>query len=92
VSHAHHLLARREQVIFQQVEGKQVLLNLADGQYYALDEVGARIWELCDGTRSVSDVVVLLADEFDAPADVIESDTLELLEELIAAQLLVEAT
>jgi hypothetical protein len=83
-------LARREQVIFQQVAGKQVLLNLADGQYYALDEVGSRIWSLCDGTRVVADVVAVLCEDYDAPPATIESDALELLADLLDAQLVVD--
>jgi coenzyme PQQ synthesis protein D (PqqD) len=87
---AQRRLARREQVIFQQVDGKQVLLNLADGQYYALDEVGSRIWSLCDGTRVVADVVAVLCDEFDAAPATIESDARELLADLLDAQLVVD--
>jgi hypothetical protein len=83
-------LARREQVIFQQVAGKQVLLNLADGQYYALDEVGSRIWSLCDGTRVVADVVAVLCEDYDAPPATIKSDALELLADLLDAQLVVD--
>ena len=30
-------------------QGQPVLLRLDDGSYYAIDEVGAQIWELCDG-------------------------------------------
>jgi hypothetical protein len=77
-------------VIFQQVAGKQVLLNLADGQYYALDEVGSRIWSLCDGTRVVADVVAVLCEDYDAPPATIESDALELLADLLDAQLVVD--
>jgi hypothetical protein len=88
---AQRRLARYQQVIFQQVDGKQVLLNLADGQYYALDEVGSRIWALCDGTRAVSEIALLLSEEYDAPPETIESDALELLEDLLNAKLVVEA-
>jgi hypothetical protein len=84
-------IARREQVVFQQVQGKQVLLNLADGQYYALDEVGSRIWALCDGSRSIAEVISVIAEEFDAPLETIRVDTLELLDDLLDAELVVEA-
>jgi hypothetical protein len=84
-------LAHREQVVFQQVSGKQVLLNLADGQYYALDDVGSRIWSLCDGTRAVKDIVGALCDEYDAEPTTIESDAMELLADLFDAQLVVDA-
>jgi hypothetical protein len=72
-------------------EGQEVLLNLADGQYYALDEVGSRIWSLCDGSRAVSDLMAVLCQEYDASPDVIESDARELLSDLLDAQLVVDA-
>jgi len=30
------------------------------GEYFALDDVGARVWEPCDASRSVADVVTVL--------------------------------
>jgi len=61
-----------------------------DGQYYSLNEIGNRIWELCDGSRSVRQVVSILCEEYDGPAEIVNSDALELLEELVLADLLME--
>jgi Coenzyme PQQ synthesis protein D (PqqD) len=83
-------LKHQDRVIFQEVGGQQVLLNLTDGLYYALDGVGARIWELCDGTRTVSDVIELLCQEYEAARKTIQDDTLELLEDLVGANLVVQ--
>jgi len=63
--------------------GGTVLLNLDDGQYYALDEVGGRVWELSDGSRSVREIAGALAAEYDAPEAEIQADVLELLQELM---------
>jgi hypothetical protein len=87
---AHSRVARRDRVICQEADGKQVLLNLADGQYYALDDVGSRIWALCDGDQAVSEIAHLLSLEYDAPAEVIEMDAVELLEDLLEAELVVQ--
>jgi coenzyme PQQ biosynthesis protein PqqD len=81
---------RREQIIAQQAAGTVILLNLADGQYYSLNEVGGRVWELCDGTRSVAEVVSIISQEYEAAVAVIEADVLELLEELGNAQMVVD--
>ncbi|HKX29751.1 MAG TPA: PqqD family protein [Blastocatellia bacterium] len=35
-----------DEVIFQEIEGECVLLNMATEQYYGLDDVGTRIWQL----------------------------------------------
>ena len=79
---------RRERVLAEQVDGETVLLDLDSGMYFGLNDVGARIWELCDGTRTVSEIVASISDEYDAPEEVIRSDVQELLGTLSAEQLL----
>ena len=78
---------RNEQVLGQRMDDTFVLLKPSDGNYYALDEVGSRVWELCDGRRSVADVAATICSEYDAPAETIRADVLELLEDLAGESL-----
>jgi hypothetical protein len=64
-----------------------ILLNPETGEYYTLEGVGVRVWELCDGSRGVSDVVAVICEEFDAPAETVEADVIALLEELASEKL-----
>jgi coenzyme PQQ biosynthesis protein PqqD len=82
-------LCRQEGVLAQEAQGRTVLLRLEDGGYYALDEVGAMIWELCDGSRSVSEIVATLCEEFDAPELTVREDVLEFIGDLRHERLLV---
>jgi len=82
-------LQRQEGVLAQEAQGQTVLLRLDDGGYYALDEVGASIWELCDGQRAVGDIVAALCAEFDAPEETVTADVLEFVGELRRERLLV---
>jgi coenzyme PQQ biosynthesis protein PqqD len=82
---------RQDGVLVQEAQGQTVLLRLEDGGYYALDEVGALIWELCDGQRSLRDVVAALCTEFDAPEATVAADVLEFVGELRHERLLVDA-
>lgn len=78
-----------EKIIAQQVNGTVVLLSLDHGEYYALNEIGGRVWELCDGTRNVANVIKIICDEYDAPPDTIKADVLELLGDLASEKILV---
>jgi coenzyme PQQ biosynthesis protein PqqD len=80
---------RQDGILAQEAHGQTVLLRLEDGGYYALDEVGAMIWELCDGGRAVGEIVALLCEEFDAPEDVVKADVLEFIDDLRRERLLV---
>ena len=83
---------RRAQIIAQQASDTTILLSLENGQYYTLNEVGGRVWSLCDGSRRVTDMVAMIQQEYEVPAETIEADVLELLEELIHEQLVVDGS
>jgi coenzyme PQQ biosynthesis protein PqqD len=83
---------QRAQIIAQRASGALILLSLADGNYYRLNEVGDRVWELCDGTRSVAEVVAIIGQEYEAPAEAVEADVLALLEELAHEKLVEDRT
>lgn len=83
-------LCRREDVLAQEAHGQTVLLRMDDGSYYALDGVGARVWELCDGEHTIDDVVAALCAEFAAPERTIRADVVEFVDELRGERLLVD--
>jgi Coenzyme PQQ synthesis protein D (PqqD) len=85
-------LRRQEGVITQEVEGQTILLRVEDGGYYAIDEVGAAIWELCDGILPVGEIVGKLSLEFDAPEETIQADVLEFVLDLRRERLLVDVS
>lgn len=82
---------RREGVLAQSAAGMTVLLRLEGGEYYSLDEVGGRVWELSDGQRTVAEIAETLSREFAAEAAVIERDVLELLADLAHENLVATA-
>ena len=79
----------RAGIVKQEMSDSLLLFNMEDGQYYTLNDVGRRVWELCDGTRSLSDIAEDLSNEYDSPAATIRDDVLELVGDLADAALLV---
>jgi coenzyme PQQ synthesis protein D (PqqD) len=65
-----------------------VLLSVGSGKYYTLNEVGTRVWDLLAEDVPVSEVVRRIAEEYDAPAGVIERDVAALIDSLSEARLL----
>lgn len=82
---------RKEQIIAQEGVNDFLLLNIRDGNYYSLNEVGGRIWALCDGKHTVGEIVETLASEYDATTEVLTGDALELLDELQNRKLITES-
>jgi coenzyme PQQ synthesis protein D (PqqD) len=75
-------------VVFRNLDGESVILNLQNGTYYGLDDVGTRMWELLARHRSIAATSAALHDEFDAPRADIEADLIALVDQLNAKGLL----
>lgn len=80
------VVAARDQVSAE-VEGEAVILNLADGVYYGLDGVGARVWELLREPRTVGELAGAVAAEFEVDAETAARDLEVLLADLTARRL-----
>lgn len=69
-------------VVGRVVEGEAVLVLPERGEVKVLNEVGARIWELVDGSRTVREIVDTICAEYDVEVAQAESDTLAFVAEL----------
>jgi hypothetical protein len=63
--------------------GEAVILNLKSGQYFGLNEVGARIWNLIQQPKKVGAVLDALLKEYDVALDHLERDLFALLEQMV---------
>ena len=59
------------------------ILDLKEGVYYGLDEVGARVWELIQTPITVGEIRDSLVEEYDVEPDRCEQDVLALLQRLV---------
>ena len=75
-------------VLYRDLDGQTVILDLSSGKYFGLNEVGTRVWALMSEGRSVADIVRILALEFEADAATIERDVRDLLETLKSRNLI----
>ena len=85
---ARDILRIHPDVVWRDVDGEIVLLNVITGQYFGLDGSGSRVWQILDrGAVSVGAVCETLSTEFDVDRATIESDVTTLVNELVAQQL-----
>ena len=79
-----------EGVFYQELDKESVLLNLATEQYYSLDPVGTRIWQLLAKTESIAATVAIMVTEYGIDDSILQRDVEELVRKLIAKGLLAE--
>jgi coenzyme PQQ synthesis protein D (PqqD) len=78
-------------VVFRDLEGEAVILDLASGTYFGLNAVATRVWRLLDEGRPFASIVDAIASEFDADRADVERDVAALLRDLRARRLVVPA-
>jgi len=79
---------RNERVVSRKIVDELILVpirkNVADMEtLYTLNEVGARVYELVDGERPVSDIVDRIVSEFEVERTIAEADVREFLAQLL---------
>jgi len=70
------------EVISQEVSGETVLLDLESENYFGLDEVGTRIWQLIKETNDLQAIYQTLLAEYDVSEERLQQDLDTLLAEI----------
>ena len=76
-------------VVYREIAGEAILVpirrNLVDMQsIYTLDNVGADIWKLIDGERTLAEIRETLLEEYDVDASALTQDLDEFIDQLVA--------
>ena len=69
-------------VLFRDLQGELVVLELERGVYFGLDPVGTRIWHLLRDERTLQDVVAALVVEYEVDEAQGAADVLALVRQL----------
>jgi hypothetical protein len=69
-------------VVFRELDGEAVLLNLDTGVYFGLDEVGTRVWALLVEHGTLERICSQLVEEYDVELTVLEQDVSRLVEQM----------
>jgi hypothetical protein len=81
--------APHAQVATRVVEGSAVIVLADAGTVQVLDEVGTRVWELMDGSRTVEQIAQEIENEYDVSLEQAAQDVAELAQKLLDAQAIV---
>ena len=84
-------VAIADSVLFQELEEEAVLLNMANQQYYGLNDVGAQMWKSLAEAGSIADAEALLLKMYEIEQSTLRSDLEALIRDLLKAGLLTPA-
>lgn len=83
------MLQVAENVLKRTAGSETVLLDLDSEEFFGLDGVGARVFELLEQPRRLDDVVETLLTEYDVDRETLTVDVKDLVSELVTRNLLV---
>lgn len=75
------------EVVFKELRGEGVLLDLASGIYFGLDETSTRLWQLLTSHGSLRRTFDGMLAEFDVEPDRLQRELIDFVAELIRRRL-----
>lgn len=57
-------VVRNEEIIFSDMDDETVMMSMEKGEYYGINPVGRRIWELLETPVTVAGICEVLCDEY----------------------------
>ena len=84
------IYARAPECLLEDMDGELLLYNPTTATTLHLNDSSAVIWELCDGERSVGDIVGALQEVFPKQAEQITADVDQVITDLLQKSVLQE--
>lgn len=76
-------------MLIRTIEGESLILSIPQKEYYGLDAIGTRMWQVVTAKDSVEEAYQELLEEFDVTPEVLRKDLEEFLDQLLDAGLLI---
>ncbi len=75
-------IARNTEIISTDMDDETVMMSIDKGEYYGVNPVGSRVWELLESPRTVSGLCETLLREYDVPQEQCHKDIMSFLNHL----------
>lgn len=76
------IISQIEDIVASDIEDEKVMMSIEKGQYFGLEPVGSRIWEMLETPVKVSAIIDALVGQYDVDRQTCERDVLAFLDEL----------
>ncbi len=69
-------------LVYQELDGEMVILDLKSGQYFGIDLIGSCIWQMLEQNIHPADIVERLLQEYEVETDLCRQQVVTFLREL----------
>jgi hypothetical protein len=81
---ATRLCPKDEEIAADVLDGEAIIINLATGSYYAMNNVGALVWRSIEQHSSLDEIAALVGTNYEVALERARADLLSLAEQLLA--------
>ena len=82
-----YLRPNSEEVSADVLDGEAVMINLSNGFYYSMGDVGAFIWELIEAGNNLDAILTVLTQRYDVSTERAQADLEQLVAQLLEEDL-----
>lgn len=75
-------------MVFSEMDGEIVMMSIENSEYYGLDPVASRIWELLEQPATIEQLVEKLQDEYEVDYETCLKDVIAFADELLEKKIL----
>ena len=80
---------RRPDMIFSRIDDEVVMMSVESGEYYGLNPVASRIWELLEKPHTLANLIDILTNEFDIDEQACRRDVETFLKQMTEKNLII---
>ena len=80
---------RNPELLSSKIDSETIMMNMHDGNYYGLNEVAGRIWEILENPHTYKELVEILLLEFEVEEETCRNDVTGFLKELEEKKLII---
>ncbi len=84
-----NIVQRNPDMVASKMDGETVMMSLENSEYYGLNEIGSRIWDLIPEKIQVGQLIDILTNEYDISYDACKKDVMDFLDHLHEKGLLI---
>ena len=82
------VVSKNEEIDDTDLDGEKVMMNLDKGEYFMMNEVGSRIWEIISEPINVRRIIDTLCSEYEVDEEICKDTVVEFLGRLNNAELI----
>jgi len=73
------IIQRNDDIVQAEIDGEIVMMSIENGEYYGLDIIASRIWEIIETPLKIIAICEQLLTEYDVTEETCQTDVIEFL-------------